>query len=206
MNNYEVFLKFTTVLKFFKIKFVRNLKLNTGIRRLNKRLRNFTRIRESHNLETAKTAGILFTPTDQASFEQIKQFLTYLGNFKLQIYVLGYIDAKTIPESFLFWKGINLFSRKELGWSMIPSTPVVNDFIDKPFDVLLDLSLQDFFPVEYIARLSKSKFKVGRFTENHSAYDLMFELPEGNNLDNYLEYIKKYVNLINTESSLIKQS
>jgi len=179
---------------------VRNLKLNAGIRSLNKKLRQFKRIRESHNLETAKTAGILFTPTDQVSFEQIKQFLTYLGNYKLQIYVLGYIDAKTIPESFLFWKGINLFSRKELNWSMVPKTPVVTDFIDKPFDVLLDLSLDDFFPVEYIARLSKSKFKVGRFTENHSSYDLMFELEKGNSLDSYLEYIKKYLNMINKES------
>jgi hypothetical protein len=179
---------------------VGNLKLNAGKRSLNKKLRQFKRIRESHNLETAKTAGILFTPTDQLSFEQIKQFLTYLGNYKLQIYVLGYIDAKTIPESFLFWKGINLFSRKELSWSMVPKTPVVTDFIDKPFDVLLDLSLNDFFPVEYIARLSKSKFKVGRFTENHNAYDLMFELEAGNNLEAYLDYIKKYLNLINKES------
>ena len=180
---------------------MRNLKLNTGIRSLNKKLRNFTRIREGHNLESAKTAGILFTPTDQASFEQIKQFLVYLGNYKLQIYVLGYIDAKTIPESFLFWKGINLFSRKELTWSMIPKTPVVTDFIDKPFDVLLDLSLTDFFPVEYIARLSKSKFKVGRFTEGHSSYDLMFDFEKDKNLETYLDYIKKYLNMVNKEVS-----
>ena len=182
------------------VNFVQNLKLNAGIRSLNKKLRNFKRIRESHNLETAKTAGILFTPTDQTSFEQIKQFLTYLGNYKLQIYVLGYIDAKTIPESFLFWKGINLFSRKELGWSLVPKTAVVTDFIDKPFDILLDLSLDDFFPVEYIARLSKSKFKVGRFTENHRAYDLMFDIAKNKDLNSYLDYIKEYLNLINKEN------
>ena len=198
MNKYEVFSELYTCFQILLIvNFVRNLKLNAGIRNLNKKLRKFKRIRESHNFETAKTAGILFTPTDQLSFEQIKQFLTYLGDYKLQIYVLGYIDAKVIPESFLFWKGINLFSRKELTWSMVPRTEVVTDFIDKPFDVLLDLSLDDFFPVEYIARLSKSKFKVGRFTDEHSAYDLMFEFDRENNLGSYLEYIKKYLNLIN---------
>jgi len=198
LNKYEVFSELYTCFQILLIvNFVRNLKLNAGIRNLNKKLRKFKRIRESHNFETAKTAGILFTPTDQLSFEQIKQFLTYLGDYKLQIYVLGYIDAKVIPESFLFWKGINLFSRKELTWSMVPRTEVVTDFIDKPFDVLLDLSLDDFFPVEYIARLSKSKFKVGRFTDEHSAYDLMFEFDRENNLGSYLEYIKKYLNLIN---------
>jgi len=179
---------------------VRNIKLNVGIRGLRRKLRHFERVRESHNFDTAKTAGILFTPTDQTSFEQIKHFLTYLNNFKLQIYVLGYIDNKIIPESFLFWKGINLFSRKELNWSMIPKTPVVTDFIDKPFDVLLDLSLDDFFPVEYIARLSKSKFKVGRFTEKHDSYDLMFDIKQEHNLDAYLEFIKVYLNLINKQT------
>jgi hypothetical protein len=173
------------------------LKQKIGIRVLNNKLRNFNRIRESHNFDSATTAGILFTPTDQVSFEQIKQFLNYLGTYKLQIYVLGYIDSKTIPESFLFWKGINLFSRKELGWMMIPKSTVVTDFIDKPFDLLFDLSMTDFFPVEYISRLSKSKFKIGRFTTSHDSFDLMFELDHSNKLDNYLEYIKHYLNLIN---------
>jgi len=137
-----------------------SLKHKLGIRVLNNKLRNFKRQRESHNFESAKTAGILFTPTDQVSFEQIKQFLSYLSTYKLQIYVLGYIDSKTIPESFLFWKGINLFSRKELGWMFIPKSTIVTDFIDKPFDILFDLSMTDFFPVQYISRLSKSKLKL----------------------------------------------
>ena len=175
------------------------LKEKLGNRVLNNKLRSFKRIRESHNFETAKTAGILFTPTDQASFEQIKQFLSYLSTYKLQIYVLGYIDGKTIPESFLFWKGINLFSQKELNWTLVPNSPVVTDFIDKPFDLLLDLSLTDFFPVEYISRLSKSKFKIGRFTTEHKGFDLMFELDGNYKLETFLDHIKHYLNLINKQ-------
>jgi hypothetical protein len=180
------------------VNFVSNIRLKIGRYLLGKKLRNFKRVRGSYNLESAQTAGILFNPTDQTSFEQIKQFLTYLSNYKIQIYVLGYIDDKTIPESFLFWKGINLFSRKELSWTMVPTTPVVTDFIDKPFDLLFDLSLTDHFPMEYIARLSISKFKIGRFTEEHSSYDLMFEINEQQKLEGFLDLIKKYVNLINT--------
>lgn len=177
--------------------FLKNLRLKAARRALKKKLKNFSRKREGHNFETAQTAGILFTPTDTVSFEQIKQFLTFLTNHKLQIYVLGYIDNKTIPESFLFWKGINLFSKKELNWKMIPNTPLVSDFMDKSFDLLFDLSLQDYFPVEYIARLSKSKCKIGRFTQKHTSYDLMFELDESQKLDAYLENIKQYLALIN---------
>lgn len=158
---------------------------------------HFKRTREGHNFQSAKTAGILFTPTDTLSFEQIKQFLTYLNGFGLQIYILGYIDSKIIPESFLFWKGINLFSKKDLTWSLVPKTVLVSDFMDKPFDLLFNLSLTEYFPVEYIARLSKSKFKIGRFTENNDCYDLMFDLNKESKLDAYLETIKHYLALIN---------
>jgi hypothetical protein len=180
---------------------VRNFKLRSGKRILNNKLRHFKRTRETHNFETAKTAGILFTPSDQISFEQIKHFIGFLSHYKIQIFVLGFIDSKIIPENFLFWKGINLFSRKELSWSMIPKAQIVTDFIDKPFDLLLDLSLTDSFPVEYITRLSKSKFKVGRFTHNHTGLDLMFEIKNEKELDNYLDHIKNYLNLIKSTSS-----
>jgi hypothetical protein len=176
---------------------LKNLRLKAANYSLKRKLKLFERTREGHNFESAKTAGILFTPTDTFSFEQIKQFLAFLNNQKIQIYVLGYIDNKTIPESFLFWKGINLFSKKDLNWKCIPSTPIVNDFIDKPFDLFFDLSLQDYFPVEYIARLSKSKCKIGRYTEKHETYDLMFELTENQKLDSYLDNIKQYLALIN---------
>lgn len=176
---------------------MKDFKTEASKRSLRKRLRNFRRIRESHNFDTAQTAGILFTPTDQTSFEQIKQFLSYLSQYKLQIYVLGYYDDKEIPESFLFWKGINLFCKKDLKWSKVPKTPVVNDFIEKEFDILLDLSLGDYYPLEYVARLSKSKFKVGRFTERHNGYDLMIDIKQDHTLDDYLDHIKLYMNLIN---------
>lgn len=177
--------------------FLKNLRLKAAKYSLRKKLRHFSRNREGHNFDSAKTAGILFTPTDTFSFEQIKQFLAFLNNHKMQIYVLGYIDNKNIPESFLFWKGINLISKKELNWKFIPCTDLVNDFIDKPFDLLFDLSLQDYFPVEYIARLSKSKCKIGRYTKKHDCYDLMFELDEKQKLDSYLDNIKQYLALIN---------
>lgn len=179
------------------MEFLSGLKQKIGNRILTNRLKSHERQRESHNLQSAKTAGILFTPTDQASFEQIKQFLTYLNTFKLQIYVLGYIDSTAIPETFLFWKGINLFSRKDLKWTKVPNSQVVTDFIDKPFDILFDLSLEDFYAVSYISRLSKAKFKIGRYTREHDTYDLMFELNEEVKLETYLDHIKHYVNKIN---------
>lgn len=149
-----------------------------------------------HTLKTAQTAGIIITPTDQDSFEMVKQFLNYLTKLGVKVFVLGYVDDKKIPDTFLFWKGINLFSRNELNWARVPDSAVVNDFIEQPFDILIDLSLQDYFPVQYISQLSKSRFKIGRFSNTNQYYDLMFELNDNMSLEYYIEHLTYYLNLL----------
>lgn len=174
-----------------------SIRAKTGRYLLRKKLRQFSRDRIYNNLGSARSIGVLFMPTQQPEMEIIKQFLNYLNEYKLQIYVLGYVNSKKIPESYLFWKGINFFSKKEVGyWSMAPKTPVATDFIDKSFDIMLDLSMRDVFELEYIVRLSKAKFKVGHFTSKHKGYDMMFELQPSTSLEEFLEYIKEYIKIV----------
>ncbi|HEX3006594.1 MAG TPA: hypothetical protein VHO90_03155 [Bacteroidales bacterium] len=150
-----------------------------------------------HTLKTAQTAGVIITPTDQESFEQIKKFLNYLTSIGIKVYILGYVDDKKVPQNFLFWKGINLFSRTDLTWAGIPESSSVNDFIEQQFDMLIDLSMDDYFPVQYVASLSRSNFKIGRFgRKNQQCYDLMFEFNTETSLGEYIEQISYYLNLL----------
>ena len=152
-------------------------------------------------LKTAKTAGVIITPTDQESFEQIKKFLNYLTGKNIKVYILGFVDDKKIPENFLFWKGINLFSRNDLNWAGIPESASVTDFISQPFDMLIDLSLPGYFPIQYISTLSHSVFKIGRFgIKNQNCYDLMFELKEEATLGDFIEHLTHYLNLLSNSN------
>lgn len=179
------------------MEFTKNLKRRAGKYFLSKRLKQFNRVRHMHTLKTAQTAGIIVTPTDQESFEQIKKFITYLTNVGVKVFILGFVDDKKIPDTFLFWKGINLFSRNDLNWAGIPESATVTDFIDQPFDMLIDLSIPDQFPVQYISTLSKSYFKIGRFDNSISeCYDLMFEMNDETSLNDYIENLTYYLNLL----------
>lgn len=178
------------------MEFTKNLKRKAGNYFLSKKLKQFNRVRQMHTLKTAQTAGVIITPTNQESFEQIKKFLNYLTGKGVKVFILGYVDDKKIPDSFLFWKGINLFSRNDLNWAGIPETASVNDFIEQQFDMLIDLSLPDYFPVQYVSTLSKSSFKIGKYENDKSVYDLMFELHEESTLDEYIEHLTNYLNLL----------
>lgn len=183
------------------MEFTKNIKRKAGNYLLSKKLKQFSRVRQMHTLKTAQTAGVIITPTDQESFEQIKKFLNYLTGKNVKVVILGYVDDKKIPDTFLFWKGINLFSKSELTWAGIPESAPVTDFIDQPFDMLIDLSLADHFPVKYITALSKSPFKIGRFGKNNpKCYDLMFEVNDEVSLGEYIENITHYLNLISNSN------
>lgn len=179
------------------MEFTRNLKRKAGKYILSKKLKQFSRVRQMHTLKTAQNAGVIITPTDQESFELIKKFINFLSGKNIKVFILGYVDDKKIPENFLFWKGINLFSRTDLNWAGIPESSAVKDFIEQPFDMLIDLSLQGHFPVQYITALSRSSFKIGRFgSKNQNSYDLMFELKEEASLAEYIEHLIHYLNLL----------
>jgi hypothetical protein len=150
-----------------------------------------------HTLKTAHTVGIIVTPTDQDSFEQIKRFLNYLTSKNIKVFILGFVDDKKIPNNFLFWKGMSFFSRNDLKWTGVPESASVTDFIDQPFDMLIDLSLANYFPVKYVSMLSKASFKIGRFGKNDDeCYDLMFEIHEDASLEEYIESLTHYLNLL----------
>ncbi|MDP4207880.1 MAG: hypothetical protein Q8928_03590 [Bacteroidota bacterium] len=172
-----------------------NFRLKFGRYKLKKELRKFKRIREAKNFETAASAAILFTPADIQGFELIREFMGYLSGYNIKVSVLGYVDSKVIPEDFLFRKDIELFSQNDLKWDLTPISSHVFNFIERPFDLFFDLSTKDFFPNEYVACLSKAKFKVSRSSDEQS-FDLMFSVDKDMALEAYLENIKKYMSLI----------
>lgn len=154
-----------------------------------------------HTLKTAKTAGVIITPTDQESFEQVKQFINYLTGKGIKVSILGYVDDKKIPENFLFWKGINLISRKDLNWAGVPEVQSVNDFIDQSFDLLIDLSRPESFPVQYISSLSRSAFKIGRSGSRYEeSYDLLFDINDETSLEDYIKHLSYYLNLLSNSN------
>ncbi|MDR3094643.1 MAG: hypothetical protein LBU62_08405 [Bacteroidales bacterium] len=104
---------------------------------------------------------------------------------------------KKIPNNFLFWKEWDFFTQKELTFFFTPTSPTVNKFIVTPFDMLINCSMESYFPIEYIMRLSVAKCKVGISDSPYN--DLSLELKK-KEIGVFLENVKLYVsNLRKTE-------
>ena len=142
---------------------------------------------------SAKYVGVLCSPQDEFTTAQLKNFLHFLSQKGIKYLVLGYFNGKNIPENFLYWKGIDFFTQKDLNFFFIPKNPMVDKFINEPFDMLINCNVNDYFPVEYMSHLSVAKCKVGIMREGDSCYDLMIDIKKTPTIEYFLKNIEKYL-------------
>ncbi len=128
------------------------------------------------NIKNAQHIGILYNATEYVSFEIIKEFTKKLSQENSTISILGYVNSKKLIDHYLYRKGFDFFSQNDLNWYYRPVSAVTEEFIRKPFDILIDLSLEPCFPIRYIVALSPATFKVGKFSPDEKHLDLMIDI------------------------------
>lgn len=158
------------------MKFIENTKSYFGERAIRKYLKSHKRKMASCSMDEAKSIGILFDATQSVSFEIIKELVKNISGKKNTIEILGFVDSKQLIDQYLYRKGFEFFTRSQLNWYYKPNNPSVDDFIKKSFDLLLDLSLDNPFPIRYITMCSAAKFKAGRYYKNQDYLDLMIDI------------------------------
>ena len=75
----------------------------------------------------------------------------------------------------------------------------VKQFASHKFDILLDITTDTVYPIQYIVRTSNASYKVGRFIEDDMQYDLMLDTKEENTIPNLITQINVYLTKIKTK-------
>jgi hypothetical protein len=142
------------------------------------------------DFSSAKTIGIICASVDEPTVRILKDFLHFLSQKHIQYQVLGYFNMKKIPENYLYWKEMDFFTQKDLNFFFIPHSPAVDKFIDHPFDMLINCSMEKYFPVNYVMGVSQAKCKVGIGNEEENDLSLDIKKKE---IGYYLENVKLYL-------------
>ncbi len=163
----------------------------------NKKIKALERTHKVVSMEDARNIGILYDATDEGNYEVVTQYLRFLRNKQKEVKTLGFVDKKELPQNKFAKLGIDFFTKKHLNWQLIPTHPLVNNFINENFDILINLSVDKCFPLQYISAVSKAKFRVGRYELGHTNYyDLMINIETDSTLKNFIEQIDHYLNLV----------
>ncbi len=187
-------------LYYCRVKMIRNIRRFFGAYELRQKSKQVTRNKRIHNFTTAGTAGIIFNCRNEEEFTAVKEFREFLESESIKTDVIGYISDKEVPDHYLMRTGYNFFCQKDLSWYYKPNMPFVDEFLHKKFDILFDLSLRDFFPLNYILKISPSAYKIGRYQETED-YDLMIDIKEEKTVSFLISQIKHYLSILHTRNS-----
>ncbi len=147
-----------------------------GRKVLERKLRNRKRTIKVCNISDAKKIGIIFNATHLVSFEIIRNFIKNLSVKNVNVTAMGYVHSKKLIDHYLYRKGFSFFTKGNLNWYNKPVKDTIDDFIKKPFDILINLCLENYYPIQYIVALSASSFKVGKYIEEPQYLDFMIDI------------------------------
>jgi len=154
------------------------------------------------NLKDAKRIGILYTLDEVPDYDRVSEFVSKLQCEHKEVKALGFVKNRNLVQRFLPKLSYDFFSKRDLTWFYKPIHTKVKDFIEKEFDLLIDLSLHDHFPLKYISGLSKALCRVGKFSEENSDYyDLMIDLKPSMTTEEYIGQVQHYLTVIKTNAN-----
>ena len=181
------------------------LRLKIGLSQLRKKKKLVTRQKMVHNFESARKIGIIFYASTGAEFDHAMGLVNFLTEKNIDVALLVYCPEKEVPQNFFLRKHSKVFTKKDLNWYNKPLPLFVEKFISINFDILIDLSMQEVFPLRWVATLSLAKFKVGALHYYGNPNDLMISLKSNQDIGFLITQIKHYLNLINNRFAQEKE-
>ena len=156
------------------------------------------------NLAASLKIGIVYVATDEQAHAHVRNYVKRIkedhGIHRIQC--LGYFDDKVMPNYLAAKLHFDAIHQKDLNWYRIPGGNTVNNFIAEEFDVLIDLTLTDYLPIQYIVAKSRARFKVGRWGDSNKHFlDMMIDMAGANSLPQFIAQVDRYLLMINSPAT-----
>jgi hypothetical protein len=177
----------------------KNLRLKTGKAMLANKLARTKRKVYYTNIGLVKRIGIVWDASKPDEFPCLSRFYQKMNERNIEVKVLGYFPGNNLPDKYTAIRFLTCIKKEEINFFYHPVSSESNAFINNRFDILIDINFEKLFPLQYITSLSNAGFKVGLFESESDAntFDLMMELKPPVDVDNYLNQVIQYLELIN---------
>ncbi len=149
------------------------------------------------NLHDAQTVGILYDSTNPDNDIIITKFAESLRHQGKTVDILGFVDDKKIDHK----ADVQIFNSKSLSWTRVPADERATKFAAQNFDLLFAAFTAENKPLEYIARTSAAKWRVGSYDQKKTDfYDLMINMGDKTELQHFIEQATYFLNKIQYDS------
>jgi hypothetical protein len=184
---------------------IENIRLRIGKYILSKKVTSSGRKKYYSNISMVRKIGIVWDASKPAEFSILSRFHQKMHERGINVMILGYYPDKNLPDQYTAQRYLSVIRRNELNFFYIPVSKESTDFISDRFDVLIDINTGKVFPLQYVLEMSKAGFKVGLYesSDKDSPCDMMMDIRPPVKIDNYLNEVVEYLEMINSEKSKI---
>ncbi|MDA3821603.1 MAG: hypothetical protein PF450_03170 [Bacteroidales bacterium] len=150
------------------------------------------------NFDSSNSAIILFDTQLDNCFPPIKEFVKFLKENNIKTKVYGYLSQKEIPDEMALRANFDFITKKDTSWFGSLKGDVAEKYFESAPDLLFVVSFKENLSIEYLAQLSRARFKIGCYTENENDLDLMINPAKKDcEVGFFIEQVKHYIKLIN---------
>jgi hypothetical protein len=159
-------------------------------------------VKKHVDFKKVRNIGVLFLLEEEVKFKQLDRLVKNLANQGKDVKMIGMFTGKILPNFFYQKLKIDIFTKKDISFLGFPKGEKVNEFIEQPFDILLDFTEDDILPMDFILGMSKAGFKAGRYrNEMVKVLDFMIKKPDDMGFDAFINSMVDYITIFNTQSA-----
>ena len=177
----------------------KNIRLKIGEAILKKKMAETKRKLYFSNFGQVKKIGIIWDASNVNEFPYLSKFHQNMNERNIEVNIICFYPDDNLPNQYTAIRYLTCIRKKELNFFYQPVSIEAQNFIKNRFDVVIDINFQQLFPLHYISSLSNSPFKVGLFESetNNTPYDLMIDMKNPVDVEDYLVQVIKYLEMIN---------
>jgi hypothetical protein len=148
--------------------------------------------------ESVKEIGIIYHAGFKDNEEEINKIAHFLRDQGKKVWMIGFVDAKTLPNNKKFHISSEYFWKEKLSYFNLPNPSLIGNFIHHKFDLLLNLYFEEDLPLQGLSNLSEANYAMGAQIPNALNYNDSI-IDTGNNLtlQNLASQMVHYLKVIN---------
>jgi len=157
---------------------------------IERKARSISRNREFVNLSEAYHVGIVAYIDNKNTYKIIDEFKDYLRTDENVNYIntFYFVPLKSLSTEYQNTQWKTFVCLSDLNFLGLPKKSLITDFLDKYYDILIDLSFSDALPVRYVVASANARLKVGPYMEQKNKYyDLIINMKGSNDLKVFIE-------------------
>ena len=141
-----------------------------------KRQKQFMNYSDIHNVL------LLFESSLNEKNPYINSIAKQLENDGKKVTLCGFLDKKNSDQ--LVLPDFYIIDHSKINFFSEPKKEFISSLLYKKFDIVLDLTLNETLPLQYILMYAKAPFKVGRKITNCNLLDFMIDLKTNGIIEN----------------------